>query len=106
VRRAGLPRLSLALTPGQRRTAAAFDKMARRELKRSSSTRKTNQSGHSGHAAMPGGHRDMPTIMARKPSELGRDHLERVTGIEPALSAWESDRLGPLTALTWCPMHY
>ena len=27
--------------------------------------------------------------------------LERVTGIEPALSAWESDRLGPLTALTW-----
>jgi hypothetical protein len=27
--------------------------------------------------------------------------VERVTGIEPALSAWESDRLGPLTALTW-----
>jgi hypothetical protein len=27
--------------------------------------------------------------------------LERVTGIEPALSAWESDRSGPLTALTW-----
>src|SRR5262245_22455401 len=26
---------------------------------------------------------------------------ERVTGIEPALSAWESDRSGPLTALTW-----
>ena len=24
-----------------------------------------------------------------------------MTGIEPALSAWESDRLGPLTALTW-----
>ena len=27
--------------------------------------------------------------------------LERVTGIEPALSAWESDQSGPLTALTW-----
>ena len=25
---------------------------------------------------------------------------ERVTGIEPALSAWESARSGPLTALT------
>jgi hypothetical protein len=28
-------------------------------------------------------------------------HLKRVRGIEPALSAWESDRSGPLTALTW-----
>jgi hypothetical protein len=28
-------------------------------------------------------------------------YLERVTGIEPALSAWESDRSGSLTALTW-----
>jgi len=27
--------------------------------------------------------------------------VERVTGIEPALSAWESDRSKPLTALTW-----
>ena len=26
--------------------------------------------------------------------------VERVTGIGPALSAWESDRSGPLTALT------
>ena len=26
---------------------------------------------------------------------------ERVTGIEPALSAWESHRSGLLTALTW-----
>jgi hypothetical protein len=26
---------------------------------------------------------------------------ERVTGIELALSAWESDRSRPLTALTW-----
>jgi hypothetical protein len=29
--------------------------------------------------------------------------LERVTGIEPALSAWETNRSGPLTALTWAP---
>jgi hypothetical protein len=27
-------------------------------------------------------------------------YVERVTGIEPALSAWESDRSRPLTALT------
>ena len=27
--------------------------------------------------------------------------VERVTGIEPALSAWESNRSGPLTWLTW-----
>jgi hypothetical protein len=27
--------------------------------------------------------------------------VERVTGIEPALSAWESYRSGHLTALTW-----
>jgi len=39
--------------------------------------------------------------MASRPLELGTQRLERVTGIEPALSAWESDRSGPLTALTW-----
>ena len=33
--------------------------------------------------------------------ELGIQGVERVTGIEPALSAWESDRSGLLTALTW-----
>jgi hypothetical protein len=27
--------------------------------------------------------------------------VERVTGIEPALSAWESDRSEPLTSLSW-----
>ena len=27
--------------------------------------------------------------------------MERVRGIEPPLSAWESHRSGPLTALTW-----
>jgi hypothetical protein len=40
-------------------------------------------------------------MTADKQPELGRHCLERVTGIEPALSAWESDRLGLLTALTW-----
>jgi hypothetical protein len=29
-------------------------------------------------------------MMADKQSELGRHCLERVTGIEPALSAWEA----------------
>jgi hypothetical protein len=37
--------------------------------------------------------------------ELGIQRVERVTvrvtGIEPALSAWETNRSGPLTALTW-----
>jgi hypothetical protein len=39
--------------------------------------------------------------MVSRPLELGTQHMERVTGIEPALSAWESDRSGPLTTLTW-----
>jgi hypothetical protein len=38
--------------------------------------------------------------MAGRPSDLGPHHLERVTGIEPALSAWELDRWGGLRALT------
>jgi hypothetical protein len=39
--------------------------------------------------------------MASRSLELGTQWVERVTGIEPALSAWESDRSGPLTAMTW-----
>jgi len=39
--------------------------------------------------------------MVSRPLELGTHGMERVTGIEPALSAWESDRSGPLTALNW-----
>jgi hypothetical protein len=38
-----------------------------------------------------------------KQPELGRHCVERVTGIEPALSAWETDRSEPLTSLTWEP---
>jgi hypothetical protein len=40
-------------------------------------------------------------MMTGKRPELGRYCLERVTRIELALSAWESDRSGLLTALTW-----
>jgi hypothetical protein len=39
--------------------------------------------------------------MADKPLELGTCDVERVTGIEPALSAWETNRSGLLTAPTW-----
>jgi hypothetical protein len=39
--------------------------------------------------------------MAGRLPELGTHHVERVTGIEPALSAWESDRPASLTTLTW-----
>jgi hypothetical protein len=28
-------------------------------------------------------------------------YLERVTGIEPALSAWEAEQLSLVTGLTW-----
>jgi hypothetical protein len=55
----------------------------------------------SGHAAVPRGRNGEAAIMTDKRPELGRNCLERVTGIEPALSAWESDRSRPLTALTW-----
>ena len=39
--------------------------------------------------------------MARRWPELGIQRMERVTRIELALSAWESDRSGPLTAVSW-----
>ena len=39
--------------------------------------------------------------MAGRWPELGIQHVERVTRIELAPSAWESDRSEPLTALTW-----
>jgi hypothetical protein len=35
--------------------------------------------------------------MADRPFELERHCVERVTGIEPALSAWESVLSGPVT---------
>jgi hypothetical protein len=55
----------------------------------------------SGHAAAPRGRNGEAAIMTDKRPGLGRYCLERVTGIEPALSAWESDRSGPLTGPTW-----
>src|SRR5215475_9559684 len=54
-----------------------------------------------GHAGVQRGHKRGLAILAGRPPELGTQHVERVTGIEPALSAWESDRSGLLTALTW-----
>jgi hypothetical protein len=39
--------------------------------------------------------------MVSRPPELGTQHMERVTRMELALSAWESHRSGLLTALTW-----
>ena len=47
-----------------------------------------------GHAGVPRGHRGELTMMVGRPPELGTLVVERVTGIEPALSAWESDRSG------------
>jgi hypothetical protein len=42
--------------------------------------------------------------MSGMPADLAF-RLERVTGIEPALSAWETNRSGPLTALSRQPMY-
>jgi hypothetical protein len=36
-----------------------------------------------------------------RPTHGVRLTMERVPGIEPALSAWESDRSRPLIALAW-----
>jgi hypothetical protein len=33
--------------------------------------------------------------------DLGPEHVERVTRIELALSAWEAERFGLVTTLTW-----
>src|SRR5262249_32051350 len=46
-----------------------------------------------GHASAPAGHRMARAIMADRLSDLGTQPVERVTGIEPALSAWEADVL-------------
>jgi hypothetical protein len=46
------------------------------------------------------GGRDQTELCAACPLTLGSP-VERVTGIEPALSAWESDRSECLTGLAW-----
>jgi len=46
-------------------------------------------------------------LMTGRPPELGTQHVERVTGIEPALSAWESERnrlSWRLTCQPVCPL--
>ena len=84
-----------------RQLAATLDKMARRELRRSSGTRSGGQSGTQRDADAQRDHKGVLPIMAGRRPGLGTQHVERVTGIEPALSAWESVRSGPLTALSW-----
>jgi hypothetical protein len=45
-------------------------------------------------ASAPPVHKGGLTIMAGRRPELGTQHVERVTGIEPALSAWEASENG------------
>ena len=62
--------------------AATLDKMARRELRRSSALEAAANPARSGHAGVPRGHKRRLAIMADKPLELGTRDVERVTGIE------------------------
>src|SRR5215831_11628369 len=62
--------------------------------------------GSFGHAVVLKGHKGDLAIMAGRPTELGIQYVERVTGIEPALSACEAaryGRLGGLTSRFGCP---
>ncbi len=75
--------------------------MARRELKTlGQHPQDKPDRARSGHAGMPAGHGETQAIMAYKQPEMGRHYLERVTGIEPALSAWEVHRSVPSSAVT------
>ena len=47
----------------------------------------------SGHAGRRRALAKAPRTKIKMASDLGSDHVERVTGIEPALSAWEADVL-------------
>ena len=69
--------------------------LARRELKQLASTRKASRWARED--------RNDPLTLGVSTivTVLTCGFLERVTGIEPALSAWESDRSRPLTALIW-----
>jgi hypothetical protein len=40
-------------------------------------------------------------MISKDTALAAHSQVERVTGIEPALSAWEAVRLQPLRALTW-----
>src|SRR5215475_2461047 len=60
----------------------------------------SDQSPAAGAQTSKGREREL-AIMPGRQLELGTHAVERVTGIEPALSAWESHRSGSLTALTW-----
>src|SRR5216683_3380500 len=54
----------------------------------------------SGHGGRLKGRDGKPMIKAKGPAKLGSHCVERVTRIELALSAWESDRSTPLGPLT------
>src|SRR5262245_2574703 len=71
-----------------RQLASTLDKMARRELRRSSGAQKAGQSDATGMAARQSAAavRQKRVIMPVSWAVMVR---ERVTGIEPALSAWE-----------------
>ena len=45
----------------------------------------------------PNGSQRALAIMAGRQPELGTQRVERVTGIEPALSAWEAVPSGPVS---------
>ena len=76
-----------------RQLAATLDKMVRRELRQSGGTRSGGQSGTQRARGSQRDHKEGLTIMAGRRPELGIQRVERVTGIEPALSAWEADVL-------------
>ena len=72
-----------------RQPVDVLDRMALRELKPSG----TAWNVPIGHAGVQRPGCEVWAIMVNKPAELAIRHMERVTGIEPALSAWEADVL-------------
>jgi hypothetical protein len=90
--------------------AATLDKMARRELRRSRSTKAERPSENRSDARSTRPQEGVLTINsppAAYPAGPGIFVVERVTRIELALSAWESDRIASPERLTWrfdCPL--
>jgi hypothetical protein len=88
-----------------RQLASTLDKMARRELRRSSDARRDGRSGTQRARGRPEGSQRDLAIMAGRWPELGIQHVERVTRIELALSAWESEQNSSSCGLTCQPMY-
>jgi Phage integrase family len=72
--------------------AAALDSMARRELKESDARHTGRRSGTQRAHSPESGDSQGGAGNVNRVSELRIRGLERVTGIEPALSVWELDR--------------